>query len=234
VNGKVRPGRPGEPAVERHADDPGRDELLAEPAGPRWFGTPQRRRVAGALVAVAAAGLVSVRLATVDRGGTAANPPQATTPPASVIVGPSPVDVTPGRPNFQLRDPAHCPSTITCRSVASVPPGVLAAIRQVAPHAAISTRTSVVQLSPKRLYFRQVNASAEDVDIVVLVSLQSRRPAPPSEGTANPLGQAVRYVRLHTPDGYVVEVQITGPPESTLRLAPVRSLARDPRLRSLG
>jgi hypothetical protein len=234
VSGDVRPDGRGDPAFEWDAEDPGRDELLAEPDGPRWFGTPHRRRVVGALVVVAALVLVSVRLANAHRGSTEAKLPPVSTPAASVTLGPSPVDVTPGRQNFQVRDPAHCPATLACRSVASVPPGVLAAIRQAVPNAAIFSRSSVVQLAPRRLYFRQVIASAKDVEVVVLVSQFSRHPAPPSEGTANPPGQTSRYVRVHTPDGFVVEVQVTGPPESSLRLGPVRSLALDPRLRSLG
>ena len=231
----MRPDRRGDPVVEWDAEDPGRDELLAEPDDPRWFGTPHRRRVVGALVVVAAVVLISVRLATAHRGSTEAKPPPASTPAASVTLGPSPVDVTPGRPNFEDRDPAHCPATITCRSGSAVPPGVLAAIRRYVPNAELFEETNVVQAHPDRLYFRQVLASVKNIELLVLVVRADRMSDPPTEAAANPPGESIRYVRIDTGDGFVVQVQFNGPAaKSTIGLAQVRSLARDPRLRSLG
>jgi hypothetical protein len=231
----MRPDRPGGPEVEWDTGDPGRDELLAEPDGPRWFGTPRRRRAGAALVVVAAAALVGVRLVTAHRASPEAKPPPATTPAASVRVGPSPVDVTPGRPNFEDHDPAHCPATITCNSGTAVPPGVLTAIRRYVPNAELFDATNVAQVHPDRLYFRQVLASAKDIELLVLVARADRMSDPPTEEAADPPGESIRYVRTETADGFVVQVQFNGPPaKSTLGLAQVRSLARDPRLRSLG
>ncbi len=210
------------------------DEILAEPDRPAWLGTPRRRRVAAALVVALAAALVSIKLASAPTSNRDASRVPATTPPASARVGPSPVDVTPGRQNFAVRDPAHCPDTITCRAVASVPNDVLTAIREYVPNATIRSQTSVVQQHPRRLYFRQANASAKDVELIVLVAQAARDPNPPTEESANPPGQVVRYVRNRTSDGYVVQVQFIGPAAgSSPGLAEIRALAVDPRLRAL-
>ena len=213
----------------------GVDEILAEPDRPAWLGTPRRRWVAGALVVAVAAALVSMKLASAQHSNRDAKPVAATTPPASVRVGPSPVDVTPGRQNFAVHDPAHCPATINCRAVPWVPNEVLATIREYVPNATIRSQTSVVQLHPNRLYFRQANASAKDVEVIVLVSQAARDPNPPTEDSAYPPGQVVRYVRNRTSDGYVVQVQYIGPAASSSPgLAEIRALAVDPRLRALG
>jgi hypothetical protein len=211
-----------------------RDEALAEPAGSTWLGSPRRRRAAGALVVALGAVLVVLRL-TSTGGGHPDAAPSATFSAAPVppTIGPSPVDVTPGRPHFEDRDPAHCPAPITCRSGTGVPPGVLAAIRRYVPDAELFNQTNVVQVHPDRLYFRQVLASAKDIQVLILVARADRITDPPTEAAADPPGQSVRYVRLDTGDGFVVQVEFTGPPQPTRGLGPLRALAVDARLRAL-
>jgi hypothetical protein len=184
--------------------------------------------------------LVALRLTSTSGGGHPDAGPSATLAPAPLpapvapTIGPSPVDVTPGRPHFEDRDPAHCPAPITCRSGTAVPPGVLAAIRMYLPDAELSNHTNVVQVQPHRLYFRQVLASVKDTQVLVLVSRADRVSDGPTEAAADPLGQSIRFVRADTGDGFVVQVQFTGPPANSAQgLAQVRALAADPRLRAL-
>lgn len=235
MSGDVDPNAPHAPGEPRwDLDDPGRDELLVEQTRPPWLGSGRRRRVVAGLVVALLAVLLGLRLVSTHRTSEAT--PRAAPVPqrSSATIGPSPVDVTPGRPHFDQHDPAHCPDTITCRSMDSVPAGVLAAIRQYLPKATIQSRASVAQLHPDRLYFRQVTASANGVTAVVLVSRASRLDAEPTEGTDNPPGQAIGYVRARTPDGYVVQVQFIGQQNSTPPMSAIRALAADPRLRAPG
>lgn len=228
----VEPSTPrDQPAVEWDIPDEGDDELLVEETSPPWLGTPRRRGAAVAAVIALVGTLVGLRLA--SGGG---NDQQAAPVPSEVrqpSVGPSPVDITPGRPHYDRNDPAHCPDWISCRSFPTVPPSVLAAISKYLPKAAIQSRTSVVQLRPSRLYFRQVNASADDVSVIVLVSRSNRSQVQPTEGTDDTVGQAIGYVRVQTSDGYVVQVQFTGQTGWTPPMGAIRALAADPRLRAL-
>jgi hypothetical protein len=228
----VGPGAPrDQQAVEWDIPDSEQDELLVEETRPPWLGTPRRRGAAIAALIALLGTLIGLRLAsTTDNDKQAAPLPSAARQPT---IGPSPVDITPGRPQYNRDDPAHCPDWITCRSLPSVPPSVLAAISKYLPQAAIESRTSVVQLRPSRLYFRQVNASADDVSVIVLVSRADRSQVQPTEGTDDPVGAAIGYVRVQTSDGYVVQVQFTGQTGWTPPMGAIRALAGDPRLRAL-
>lgn len=198
------------------------------------LGTPKRRVIAAVTLALLLA-LAGARLTAAYRSSHQAGPDPVPTPrPSTATIGPSPVDVTPGRPNFRKDDPAHCPDTISCTSVATVPAGVLAAIRMYLPHAVSESHSSVTQAHPHRLYFRQVSASASDVTVTILVSQASRmRSASPTEGTDQPPAASIGYVRTLTQDGLVVQVQFTGLPGWTPPMAQIRALAVDPRLLAL-
>jgi hypothetical protein len=218
------------------SEDPLGDEELADVAGPRWLGTPKQRRIVAALALALLLTLAGARLAAAHRNSPQARPEPVPTPrPSTATIGPSPVDVTPGRPNFRKDDPAHCPATISCTSVDSVPAGVLAAIRTYLPNAVSNSHSSVTQVHPSRLYFRQVDASAHHVTINVLVSRASRMQHPsPTEGTDELPDASIGYVRTVTRDGLVVQVQFTGLPGWTPPMAQIRALAADPRLLTLG
>ncbi len=217
------------------SEQPHPDDELAELTVPRWLGTPQRRRLVAALALAVLLGLAGARLASAHRSTHRAVPPSVPTPrPSTATLGPSPVDVTPGRPNFRKDDPAHCPATITCTSVDSVPAGVLDAIRFYLPHAVSDSHSSVWQRHPDRLYFRQVGASASDVMISVVVERLGRVPVErPTEGIDRPPGQSIGYVRAVTEDGYVVQVQFSGLPGWRPPMSQLRALAEDPRLLAL-
>jgi hypothetical protein len=91
------------------------------------------------------------------------------------------------------------------------------------------------RLDEEQLYFRQVDASASDVTVTVLVSQASRMKSPsPTEGTDEPPDESIGYVRILTQDGLVVQVQFTGLPGWTPPMAQIRALATDPRLRAPG
>jgi hypothetical protein len=218
------------------SEEPRQDEELAEPAGPRWLGTPRRRRVVAAVIVALLLGLVGARLTAAYRSSHQAGSGPVPTPrPSTATIGPSPVDVTPGRPNFRKDDPAYCPVTTICTSVDSVPPGVLAAIRSYLPNAVSDSHSSVAQHHPDALYFRQVRASANDVTVSVVITRLVRMPTDgPTEGTDQPPGESIGYVRTVTDDGFVVQVQFAGLPGYSPPMPQIRALAADPRLLEVG
>jgi hypothetical protein len=224
----VEPGR-----VEWDLDESGREEELAEPRRPPWLATPGRRWAVGILAAALLAALAGVRIASGHRD-THRAVPQPDRPPRSATIEPSAVPVTQGRQQFERDDPAHCPDTITCTTVPSVPAGVLAAISRYLPNTVPQSQFSVVQVRPRRLYFRQVNARAHDVTVLVMVFRPSRGAPGPTEGTYQGPGQSAGYVRTVTADGYVVQVQFTGRPGYAPPMATIRALAVDRRLRASG
>lgn len=216
------------------SDSPGPDEVLAEPSGPRWLSTDRRRRVVAALSVLGLIALLGIRLALGHRSAHRATPSHAPTPQPAVNIGPSPVDVTPGRPNFRAHDPAFCPDTITCENVDPLPAGVLAAIRSYLPHARVGSETTVVQSDPRRLYFRQLDASADNITVVLRISRTARSPTlGPTQATDRLPGQSIGYVRTVTGDGFVVEVRFTGLPAYRPPMTDIRALAADPRLLAL-
>jgi hypothetical protein len=216
--------------VEWEVGDPAGDEELADLSHPHWLDTPRRRRVAAALAAALLATLVGVRLAASDRP-TQRAAGQAGPTAVATAIGSNPVNVTPG---FRRRDPSHCPEIVSCRTVTTMPPGVLAAIRRYAPRAVSGNAFTVLQVDPDGVYFRQVNARAGQADILVRVAHTSRQDAQSSQGIEKAPDETIGYARAVTADGFDVQVQFTGPPGYAPPLTAIRALAADRRLRAVG
>jgi hypothetical protein len=210
------------------------EELGDEPRLP-WLGTPRRRRVVAVLGVTILLALVGARLTAAYRSShRAGSEPVRTPQPSTATIGSSPVGVTPGQPNFGKDDPAFCPLAITCRTVRSVPAGVLRAIRRVVPDAEAMRGYTVLQVAPPRVHFRQVNASGNSVTVVILVSRTAAVEVHPTDETDDTGVESIGYVRAAVPGGYEVQVQFTGLPGWTPPMAQIRALAADPRLPAVG
>lgn len=221
------------PVIVEWADAP--DEDLPEPAQPSVLLWSRRhRRVLGAAVLVLGV-LLSARIVTAHHGShhpqRALSPAPSPTAPLSFgplgTFGPLPVDVGAGQPKFDRIFPL-CPATITCVTTASVPPGVLAAVRAHVPGAALDSATTSLQVPAVRVYFRQVTATAGGLTVFVVVS----RPDAPPPGGSRDSPHLPGNVQLSTPDGYSVQVQVTGAPARIPSVAALLALAADPRLRA--
>jgi hypothetical protein len=217
------------------SENPGPVEELGDEPRPRWLGTPRRRRVVAALAVTVLLALAGARFAATYRSSHRAGPDPVPTPrPSTAPVGPTPVELSPGLPNFGKDDPAFCPLAITCRTVRSVPAGVLRAIRRILPSAGSMSGYTVLQVAPQRVHFRQVNASGNGVTVVILVSRAAAVEVHPTDETDGTGVASVGYVRAAIPGGYEVQVQFTALPGWTPPMAQIRALAADPRLLAVG
>lgn len=183
--------------------------------------------------------LSALGVATLHSSGTPAAHPTGSSAPSALPAAPGTPAVTtdtPGPAEPIAAEPSRCPPTVTCTSIPSVPPAVFDAVDSYLLGARPRSQYSVIQTDPVRLYYRQLTVTSEQVQLIIIVSRADRAAAADSRPTvvAQATGDAAfAYVRIRTPDGFLVQVQFTGPPGQDPPTAQARELAADPRLRVL-
>lgn len=147
-----------------------------------------------------------------------------------ILPGGSGVVAIPGPP-VRPDDPAACLPGVSCISSDSVPADVLAAIRAAFPGARpLSAGTVLTHFDGpgSKLWFRQVNARAGNLDILVRVQQPRSNDRPHGESTDHGDG-AIAYLETHE-QGLTVQVQVDAPSGHVTALAKLRALAADRRL----
>lgn len=191
-------------------DAPG-DELSNPrlPRTARWYlALSAAVLVGGALIAAKVSGSGS--------GGATAPAPSTSAPTTAANAIPGPA-----------LDPAQCPGPTPCAATAGVPVTVAAALFDAFPAARLG-RASTVYLQAGGLWFREVHARAGLLDILVRVE----RPDRGAASLQSSRGDDVISIRqlVH---GFLVLVQVTGPPDQLPSLPNVNGLAQDIRLLDL-
>lgn len=203
--------RPGSPENVVAEDD----ETLPSGVAPWWLLQTRRQRRLAAPVLVLVAGLAVAAI--VETGGTGhrAHP------------RPVPSAVAASLPDPNL--PAQCVYAISCIAADAVPRSTSAAISASLAGAHEGMTYTVTQRGTDRLIYRVVNATAADIELLVIVKLAPlARPAATSTADPSP-GAAIRYVRRQEGQ-YEVQIQYTGPPGRTPPVAQAVRLALDARL----
>ncbi len=128
-------------------------------------------------------------------------------------------------------NPATCPPTIDCTESTVLPAAFVAAVAGRLPTVVVRVMVTVTQTNPPRVYYRQLDGSADGVVVTVRVTRSDILDGLASTSRSRTTGPTTeRFVRLVTPSNYEVVVEVSGLTAHTPPLALLRSLSADPRL----
>ena len=124
-------------------------------------------------------------------------------------------------------DPAQCPGPTPCAASGAVPEAVAAAVLEAFPSARLGM-SSTVYLQAGGLWFREINARAGVLDILVRIERPDR--GTPVSQTGQ--GEGVTFVR-QIEHGFLIQVQVEGPRNQLPSITNLYGLVDDERLLDL-